>query len=200
MPVRLLHLFFKIVYNVILGIFKPNILPTVLDQYRHQHAYVKTLKNGERVIVDPELTINRISLIFYCFVNIGGFFPIATVYAEKRIGFWLAFLLPGIIYFLLPLGLLATYKKTYRVKPNRNELDVFFKIVRVAISRNKGRFWKESFFETAKPSVLARSGITTWKNKPITWSDSVVEDVRRTLSACAMFLYFPVWYLNDVRK
>jgi hypothetical protein len=172
----------------------------VLDQYRHQHQFVKTLKGGERVIVDPELTINRISLIFYAFVNIGAFFPVGTVYAEKLTGFWLAFLLPGIIYFLLPLGLLLTYKKTYRVKPDGSALDDFFKICRVAFVRNKGLFWKKGFFDAAKPSVLAAEGITSWKGKPIHWSDNVVVDVKRTLSACVMFLYFPVWYLNDVRR
>lgn len=159
---------------------------------------MKTLKSGERVIVDPEMTINRISLIFYCFVNIGAFFPVATVYAEKRIGFWLAFLLPGIVYFLLPLGLLATYKKTYRVKPNGGALDDFFKIVRVALVMNKGKFWTKDFLDQAKPSVLAQNGITTWGDAPIHWTDELVGDVKRTISACVMFLYFPVWYLNDV--
>jgi hypothetical protein len=180
------------------GIFKPNILPTVLDQYRHQHQYVKTLKGGERVIVDPEMTINRISLIFYDFVNIGAFYPICTVYAEKLVGFWLAFLLPGIIYFLLPLGLLLTYKKTYRVKPDGSALDEFFKIFGVAFTRSKGLLWKKGFFDSAKPSVLAAEGITSWGGKPISWSDALVGDVKRTLNACVMFLYFPVWYLNDV--
>jgi dipeptide/tripeptide permease len=80
------------------GIFKPNILPTVLDQYTQQRAYVKTLNSGERVIVDPEMTINRISLYFYGFVNVGAFLSIATVYAEKHVGFWLAFLIPGKYY------------------------------------------------------------------------------------------------------
>lgn len=54
-----------------------------------------TLKTGEKVIVDPETTINRITLYFYAFVNVGALFPITTVYAEKLIGFWLAFILTG---------------------------------------------------------------------------------------------------------
>jgi dipeptide/tripeptide permease len=169
----------------------------VLDQYRHQRPYVKTLKNGECVIIDPEATITRITLIFYAFVNIGGFFPIASVYAEKRVGFWLAFLLPGIIYFLLPLGLLATYKRTNRVPPNGSAVNEFFRVICIAVARNKGRVWKAGFWNAAKPSVLASAGITTWKGKQIGWTDGLVDDVRRTLHACAMFLYFPVWYWND---
>jgi dipeptide/tripeptide permease len=77
------------------GIFKPNILPTVLDQYANQKPYTKVLKNGEKVIVDPEMTIQRISLWFYWSVNIGAFFGVATSYSARLVGFWLAFLLPG---------------------------------------------------------------------------------------------------------
>ncbi|QDS70272.1 hypothetical protein FKW77_007727 [Venturia effusa] len=179
------------------GIFKPNILPTVLDQYRHQRPYVKTKKNGEKIIIDPEMTINRISLIFYCFVNIGAFFPVATVYAERRVGFWFAFLLPGILYFLLPLLLLVTYKKTYRQRPSSSALDALFKILAVSFARTKGRFWSKDFWTSAKPSVLAAQGITSWKGKPITWSDGLVHDVHRTVKACGLFFWFPVWYLNN---
>lgn len=81
------------------GIFKPCVAPLVIDQYTRQREYVKTLKSGERVIVDPETTISRILLVFYACVNIGAFFTIATTYAEKYLGFWIAFLLPGIVYF-----------------------------------------------------------------------------------------------------
>lgn len=58
------------------GIFKPNVAPTVLDQYKHQREYVKTLKSGERVLVDPETTIQRIMTIYYGFINIGAFFAL----------------------------------------------------------------------------------------------------------------------------
>jgi dipeptide/tripeptide permease len=182
------------------GIFKPNILPTLFDQYRHQKEYVKTLKSGEKVIVDPETTISRISILFYGFVNIGAFFAIATTYAEKRVGWWLAFLLPGIVYFLLPLVLLATYKRMYRAKPKGSELTEVFRIIACALKRNKGKLWASGFWNRAKPSVLTSEGVTMWAGKPIQWNDQLVEDVRRTLAACTMFLYFPLWYLNDGGK
>lgn len=85
--------------------------PTLLDQYQHQREYTKVLKSGEKVLVDPETTISHILLIFYAFVNVGAFFSIAVVYIEKYRGFWLAFLAPGIVYFVLPL-LLAASKYT----------------------------------------------------------------------------------------
>ncbi|KAF2093282.1 putative MFS peptide transporter [Rhizodiscina lignyota] len=173
------------------GIFKPSILPIVLDQYQHQREYVKVLKSGEKVLVDPETTIQRITLLFYAFVNIGAFFAIATTYAEKRVGYWLAFLLPGIVYFLLPLVMLLTYKKTIRYPPKGSELTNVFKIIGLAIKRNKGKVWGKGFWERVKPSVLAREGIT------VEWTDKLVDDTRRTMVACMMFLYWPIWYLND---
>lgn len=88
------------------GIFKPNIAPTVMDQYTHQKAYTKVFPSGEKVVVDPETTIQRIMLTFYAAINVGAFFAIATTYSEKYVGFWLAYLLPGVFYFLLPLLLL----------------------------------------------------------------------------------------------
>jgi hypothetical protein len=36
-------------------------------------------------------------------INIGAFFQLATTYAEHDIGFWLAYLLPGIIYMCVSL-------------------------------------------------------------------------------------------------
>jgi hypothetical protein len=75
----------------------------VLDQYQHQRHYTKVLKSGEKVLVDPETTIQRMMLIFYGLINVGAFFGIATTYAEKDVGYWLAYLLPGIMYFLLPI-------------------------------------------------------------------------------------------------
>lgn len=65
------------------GIFKPNVAPTLIDQYQYQREYTKVLKSGEKVLVDPETTVSHILLIFYAFVNIGAFFAIAVVYLGK---------------------------------------------------------------------------------------------------------------------
>lgn len=64
--------------------FKANVSPLVAEQYRRTKPFVITLKSGERVIVDPALTIARIYMYFYLFINIGALTgQISMVYAEK---------------------------------------------------------------------------------------------------------------------
>ncbi|KAB8243367.1 POT family-domain-containing protein [Aspergillus flavus] len=174
------------------GIFKPNIAPTILDQHRNKKAYTKVLKSGEKVIVDPELTSSRTMLIFYGVVNVGAFYMLATTYAEKYVGYWLAFLLAGIIYFLLPVVLALAYKRTHKQPPSGNsDLNNAVKIISMALRRNKFRVWRKNFFDAARPSVLAAEGIQ------VEWTDKLVDDVRRTLVATEVFFYFPIYNIND---
>ena len=57
-------------------------------------------------------------------------------------------------------------------------------------------FGRKGYFDVAKPSNLAAqtSGSET---KTVPWTDSFVDDVGRTLVACQVFLFFPIYNLND---
>lgn len=169
------------------GVFKPNVSPLILDQNPHKKAYTKTLKSGEKVIVDPEATTNRIMLLFYGFVNVGAFFMIATTYAEKYVGFWLSFLLAGIIYFLLPILLVAMYKKTYKRPPAGNsEVSRAFTIFWTALRQNRFQLWRKDFWDRATPPRLQEKGIT------VSWTDKNVKDVSRTVGMLnSRFIYKP---------
>ncbi|KAF2967506.1 hypothetical protein GQX73_g6059 [Xylaria multiplex] len=193
------------------GIFKPNIAPTLIDQYQHQREYTKVLKSGEKVLVDPETTISHILLIFYAFVNVGAFVAIGIVYIEKYRGFWLAYLVPGIIYFLLPLLLaaskylrhsssrpyfvlfegVAVYKRTIRKKPVGSDLIRFSKITVAALKYSKGNVFSKNLWHNVKPSTLAESGTV------VSYSEKDVSDAQRTWDAVQVFLYLPIWNLND---
>jgi dipeptide/tripeptide permease len=171
------------------GIFKPNVSPLILDQNPHKKAYTKTLKTGEKVIVDPEATTNKIMLLFYGFVNVGAFFMLATTYSEKYIGFWLSFLLAGIIYFLLPILLLAMYKRTYkRPAAGSSEVSQAFKIIMTALRQSKFQLWRKDFWDRVTPSRLQEKGII------VNWTDKAVKDVSRTVgkfdSPSTQFLLF----------
>ncbi|ANB13286.1 Ptr2p [Sugiyamaella lignohabitans] len=177
------------------GMFKSNIAPTVIDQYPHKKPYVSVLATGERVIVDPEATVQKILLTYYGVINIGAFFGLVTTTSERYVGYWLAYLEPGIVYFLCPIVLFFAYKKTVKVPPQGSELTQVFKIIGTAIKKGglknitNMRFW-----EAAKPSNLAAAGALT---ESVDWTDSLVDDVKRTFKACQIFLFFVVYNLND---
>ena len=129
-------------------------------------------------------------------INVGAFYALACAYAEKYVGFWLAFTLPTIIFMLLPVLLVYMYPRTIKLPPNGSELTNIFHICAVAIKNNGGRFWRNGFWDAAKPSHLAAKGITTWRGKPIAWTDKTVDDVKRTVDACKVFLYFPIYNVS----
>ncbi|KAK2784283.1 hypothetical protein FQN52_009088 [Onygenales sp. PD_12] len=81
--------YFLSLYILSIGtaMFKPNIAPLLLDQNKHTTVKTKVLENGEKVIVDPEATSERIMTWFYMMINIGGMMGIPTAYASKH-GFW----------------------------------------------------------------------------------------------------------------
>jgi dipeptide/tripeptide permease len=175
------------------GIFKPNVSPLILDQIPHKKAYTKTLKSGEKVIVDPEATTNRIMLLFYGFVNVGAFFMLATTYSEKYVGFWLSFLLAGLIYLLLPILLLVMYKRTYKRPPaGSSEVSQAFKIIGTALRQSNFQFWRKDFWDRATSSSLQKKGIT------VSWTDKAVKDVSRTVGTSNSLMItssFPLLHL-----
>jgi dipeptide/tripeptide permease len=136
-------------------------------------------------------------LIFYGLINVGAFFALATTYSEKYVGYWLAFLLPGILYFLLPILLFFWYNKTIKKAPNKSAYDKFYAIIWIALKKNGLKIGRKGFWDPARPSVMRANGITTYKGQPIPWDDGLVDDVHRTFSACQIFLYFIVYNLND---
>lgn len=115
---------------------------------------VKTVKNGERVILDPAVTASRVYLYFYMMINIGSLFgSIAMVFAEKYVGFWLAFTLPTlmlckfsmppilsilltILIGLCPMVLFAV-KSRYTLTPPSGSVFVnALKLIKFALSKN----------------------------------------------------------------
>lgn len=173
------------------GIFKPNVAPTVLDQYQHQREYVKTLKSGERVVVDPETTIQRIMVIYYGFINVGAFFALASTYAERYVGYWLAYLLPTIMYCLVIVVFVGVKKKIVKKPPMGSQLNNFVHITWICCKENKFMVWKKDFWDAARPTTLAEKGMTA------KWNNRLVTDVGRTWAACQIFLYIPIYQLND---
>ncbi|KZV72659.1 PTR2-domain-containing protein [Peniophora sp. CONT] len=182
------------------GGFKSNISPLIAEQQRSLKPFIRVKKNGERVIVDPAMTTARIYMWFYFFTNIGSLVgPIGMTYGEKYIGFWFSFMLPTIVYLLCPVVLFVARKRYRHTKP---EGSVLIRSVRLWSFAAKGRWslnpvktWRsmhdDSFWENVKPSHLPVDRRPTW----MTFDDKWVDEVRRGFKACAVFVWFPLYWL-----
>ena len=72
-----------IVMGVGTGGFKANISPLVAEQYKRYKLFIGHTKSGERVIVDPIMTTQKIYMYFYLFINVGALVgQITMVYSE----------------------------------------------------------------------------------------------------------------------
>jgi POT family proton-dependent oligopeptide transporter len=182
------------------GGFKPNISPLVVEQIHVTKAFVKTLPSGERVIVDPTVTQSRIYHYFYLFINIGALVgQIGMSYSEKYVGFWLAYLLPTVAFMLTPF-VMWWGRKRYQQRPPAGS--VVTKAFRVLFYGMKGRWslnpvtmYKRthdgSLWEAVKPSNIQPSQRPKW----MTFDDAWVDEVRRGFKACAVFCWYPLYWL-----
>ncbi|KAI1638702.1 hypothetical protein F4809DRAFT_649153 [Biscogniauxia mediterranea] len=174
--------------------FKPNISPTVIDQSPHKVAHVITDKNGERVIVDPEESINSVMLWFYLLINVGACFGIPTTYLAKIVGYWAAYLIPTILYLMLPPLLWYLNPRLVKQPPGGSDLGNVFKVLGDIFAHGGlMSIGRKGFWEAGKPSVRRAAGST----KEYGYDDQFVDHVRRTFQACGIFLFMPIWQIND---
>ncbi|KAH9468116.1 hypothetical protein Pst134EA_011737 [Puccinia striiformis f. sp. tritici] len=189
-----------IIMGIGTGGFKPNISPLVAEQAdtNNQKPYIKVLpKTNEKVIVDPTLTAGRIYMYFYLMINVGALTgQIGMVYAEKYVGFWLAYLLPTVLFCTCPLVMILG-KPLYVLRPPTGsvfgkalKLMKFATIKKFQASR-KSPQQPIGFWEAVKPSNLAGQK-PTWMN----FDDQWVDEIRRGVKACRVFLWFPLYWLT----
>ncbi|KAH8892324.1 hypothetical protein GQ53DRAFT_781484 [Thozetella sp. PMI_491] len=174
--------------------FKPNISPTVMDQSPHKVYHVIKDKNGEKVVVDPEESLASVMLWFYLLINVGACFGIPTSYLAKLVGYWAAYLIPTIIYLLLPPLLWYLNPRLVKQPPGGSDLGNVFRVLG-DIFANGGltHIGRPGFWDLGKPSVRRAAGST----KNYQYDDDFVNDVRKTFQACGIFLFQPIIQLND---
>ncbi len=119
------------------------------------------------------------------------------VYAEKYVGFWLAYMLPTILFLVAPVVLIFCKKRYILTPPTGSVFAKFWKLWGLASkgkwSINPVRTYKNmsapDFWENVKPSRIPAGQRPAW----MTFDDAWVEEVRRGLKACAVFLYLPLY-------
>jgi POT family proton-dependent oligopeptide transporter len=166
------------------GGIKSNVAPLIADQYQRRQMTVSTDSKGERVIIDPAITIQRIYMIFYWCINIGCLALLPTPYMERDIGFWSAFLLCTCV-FLVGTVVLVLGKKVYVVRPPQGSIITdAFRVIWMGI--------KNRNLDAAKPSYQAGMGKETAK---LRWDDHFVDQVKRSLVACKVFCFYPIYWV-----
>lgn len=164
------------------GGIKSNVSPLVADQYRKTRMFIKTLPSGERVIVDPNVTITRIYNLFYWCINVGSLSSIATTELEHNVGFWAAFLLPTIVFLGTPIVLITARSTYYKVPPRGSVLIETYRVWKIALRgfwTHPIRYIRESratgVWNRAKPSFVLgdanakdKKGLAD-KNRWLTW-------------------------------
>lgn len=189
-----------IINGVGTGFFKSTVSVLIAEQIKAKRQYIKVHeKTGERLIVDPTATAARLYDFFYLAINVGAIAgQVAMPFAEKYYGFWLAFLIPTIVFILCIPVLYFARNRYVKHPPSGSVLSNSLKLLALA---SKGRFsfnpvkWAKNmraddFWENVKPSTLGAS-----KPAWMTFDDQWVEEVRRGFKACYVFLLFPFYWL-----
>jgi POT family proton-dependent oligopeptide transporter len=177
-----------VVAMIIIGLgtggIKSNVSPLIAEQYQETKQRVKVLPSGERVIVDPALTIQRIYMVFYMCINIGSLSALATTTMELHIGFWSAYLLPFLM-FCLGFAILVAGKKKYVLRPPRGSVIIHaLKALWIGMRHKQG-------LDGAKPSLRR----TIRHPNELPWDDQFIDELKRALVACKVFAAFPIFWL-----
>jgi POT family proton-dependent oligopeptide transporter len=166
------------------GGIKSNVSPLIAEQYQETKQRVEVLPSGERVIVDPALTIQRIYMVFYMCINLGSLSAVATTTMELHIGFWSAYLLPFLM-FCIGFVVLVAGKKKYVIRPPRGSVIIHaFKACWIGVKHKQG-------LDGAKPSLRK----TIRHPNELPWDDQFIDELKRALVACKVFAAFPVFWL-----
>ncbi|EQL01067.1 POT family protein [Ophiocordyceps sinensis CO18] len=156
------------------GGIKSNVGPLIADQYSGKSRRLKTLKSGERVILDPDITIQS---IFNRLINIGSSSMLLATWIELKVGFWATFLIALSFYVAALIVLVLGRNKYVMVPPQGSDIPRAFQAVWIGM-----KHWD---MDKAKPSYLAQHG-----HSPVPWTDRFVDEIKIALVACRVFPVF----------
>ncbi|KAF1817879.1 PTR2-domain-containing protein [Dissoconium aciculare CBS 342.82] len=162
------------------GGIKANVSALIAEQYTETKPFVRITRSGKKVIVDPPMTITRIFSIFYLCINIGSLSPILTTSLESSVGFYAAYFLCFAM-FIIGLITLIYGKNNYIIKrPTGSPVFDALRIIWIRV--------RTGTFEAAKSG-----GGRGKAGRP--WSDRFVEELKKALEACRVFLFFPIYWV-----
>jgi POT family proton-dependent oligopeptide transporter len=158
--------------------------PFLADQYTKTKPQIKTLKSGEKVIVDYELTLQYIYSLYFWIGNLGSLSWFGTVFIEKRYGFAEAYgLTLGLM--VVALLMLIVFKRYFVQVSHKDNLIVpqAAKIIACAV---KNRFK----MKRADPDYQFER-----YHKTVAWTSTMVDELTRGLRGCRVLFTFVMFYV-----
>ncbi|THH33120.1 hypothetical protein EUX98_g1079 [Antrodiella citrinella] len=179
------------------GGIKANVSPMVADQYTGK-LRKETLPSGEVIIRSPAITYQSIYLFFYAAINLGSCGAISAAFIARDHGYWVSFLVPTLIFCLVPVVLVVGKGQYVKTPPRGSVVLETIRVIGYALSpawslnplQTIRNVRKPDFWDPAKPS--SRNGNIPAK---MVWDDEFVGEVARTVKACQVFLFFPFFWL-----
>jgi len=180
------------------GAIKANVSPLIGEQYQGK-LRKETLPSGEVVIKSPAVTIQSVYMWFYAAINWGSVGAISASFLARDHGYYAAFLVPTCLFVLVPLVMIVGRKNYITTPPRGSVLLDCIRVIKLAtkgkMSINPVRTYRNlkapDFWNNAMHSHY------TDENRPrkILWDDEFVYEVSRTVKACLVFLWFPIFWL-----
>ncbi|ORY07110.1 PTR2-domain-containing protein [Basidiobolus meristosporus CBS 931.73] len=142
------------------------------------------------VYTDSQLTVERVFRFFYWAINLGALLGqfICPIIANDYGSYPIAFSLPAIM-FVVGIIIFVAAKKLYFVKPpSGTVLSKTYCCIKYAVSHRKA----------AKSNHNSRGPIDHWldyaKVDGVEWNAEFVDDLKKTLRACLVFLFYPFYW------
>lgn len=122
----------------------------------------------------------------------------SQVYAEKYVGFWLSYLVPTLLFLFCPVVMIWCRNKYAKRPPTGSVLSNAFHLIRFAMKGNWS--WNvrkmvrlvgtDAFWDKVKPSQIMD------RPRWMTFDDAWVDEIRRGLGACGVFVFLPIYWLS----
>ncbi|KHN96076.1 amino acid permease [Metarhizium album ARSEF 1941] len=153
--------------------------PLIADQYDETVPKIAYGKDGERVVVDRDMTIHYIYSIYWWMANAASLGQIPTTLMEKHVSFWSAYTLTtGVL--LASCSLLWVGKKRFVLHaPSGTDLPMAARVLWIAATSGFS-------LQAALPETQLERG------NQVGWDDDFVRDIRQGLMAIKVCLVWPI--------
>ncbi|KXJ88078.1 H+/oligopeptide symporter [Microdochium bolleyi] len=169
------------------GGIKSNVGPLIAEQYGSKQPQIGKSAGGQRVILDPDITVQTIFSRYYWITNLGSCAGLVVAWVELRVGFWAVFLMAASTY-LFALVMLFIGRNKYVKRPPQGS------IVPHAAQALWTGFRNGRKMERAKPSYLAQQQ-RRGSARQVPWSDHFVDELQVALVACRVLYVIPIFWL-----